>query len=166
MWQVAQVMSDSSNQMKRHIWTIGIVVVVVCCAAFFGVRGYQRRADLMHAALDSALELNRNYIPFTSDSTMLEVVEYFDRHGTPNDRLRAHYALGCVYRDLHDAPIALLTWEQGIAAADTTADNLRRQHKGRPTKGVGHQSYGDDDVGHDDLFAVLEYLHLGLRFIV
>lgn len=121
MWQVAQVMSDSSNQMKRHIWTIGIVVVVVCCAAFFGVRGYQRRADLMHAALDSALELNRNYIPFTSDSTMLEVVEYFDRHGTPNDRLRAHYALGCVYRDLHDAPIALLTWEQGIAAADTTA---------------------------------------------
>lgn len=121
MWQVAQVMSDSSNQMKRHIWTIAVVVVVVCCAAFFGVRGYQRRADKMHAALDSALEQNRNYVPFTSDSTMKEVVAYFDRYGTPNDRLRAHYALGCVYRDLHDAPIALLTWEDAIAAADTTS---------------------------------------------
>ena len=50
----------------------------------------------MRAALDSALQQNRNYIPFTSDSALLEVVEYYDRYGTPTDRLRAPYALGCV----------------------------------------------------------------------
>ena len=107
--------------MNRKGLFIILALVAVSLLVIFGVHGCQRRADRMRAALDSALEQNRNYIPFTSDSALLEVVEYYDRYGTPNDRLRAHYALGCVYRDLHDAPIALLTWERGIAAADTTA---------------------------------------------
>jgi hypothetical protein len=107
--------------MNRKGLFIILALVAVSLLVIFGVHGCQRRADQMRAALDSALEQNRNYIPFTSDSALLEVVGYYDRYGTPNDRLRAHYALGCVYRDLHDAPIALLTWERGIAAADTTA---------------------------------------------
>ena len=105
---------------RKGIFII-LALVAVGLVVIFGVHGCQRRADQMRAVLDSALEQNRNYIPFTSDSALLEVVGYYDRYGTPNDRLRAHYALGCVYRDLHDAPIALLTWERGIAAADTTA---------------------------------------------
>ncbi len=107
--------------MNRKVLFIILALVAVSLLVIFGVHGCQRRADRMRAVLDSALQQNRNYIPFTSDSALLEVVEYYDRYGTPNDRLRAHYALGCVYRDLHDAPIALLTWERGIAAADTTA---------------------------------------------
>ena len=109
-----------SEIMTRKVLFIILALVAVGLVAF-AVHGCQRRADRMRTALDSALEQNRNYIPFTSDSALLEVVGYYDRYGTPNDRLRAHYALGCVYRDLHDAPIALLTWERGIAAADTTA---------------------------------------------
>jgi len=109
--------------MNRKGFFIVLALVAVSLVAIFGVHGCQRRADRMRAVLDSALEQNRSYTPFTSDSTMKEVVEYYDRYGTPNDRLRAHYALGCVYRDLHDAPIALLTWEKAIAAADTTASD-------------------------------------------
>ena len=110
--------------MKRGL-TIGIVAVIACCAVAFGVHHEMRRTAQMRAAVDSALVQNRNYVPFTSDSTLREVAAYFDYplHFwiTANDRLRAHYALGCVYRDLHDAPVALLTWEDAIAAADTTA---------------------------------------------
>ena len=112
-----------SEIMNRKVLFIILALVAVSLLVIFGVHGCQRRADRMRAVLDSALEQNRNYIPFTSDSALLEVVDYYDRYGTPNDRLRAHYALGCVYRDLHDAPIALLTWERGIAAADTTASD-------------------------------------------
>ena len=110
-----------SEIMNRKVLFIILALVAVSLLVIFGVHGCQRRADRMQAVLDSALEQNRNYIPFTSASALLEVVDYYDRYGTPNDRLRAHYALGCVYRDLHDAPIALLTWERGITAADTTA---------------------------------------------
>ena len=110
--------------MKKGL-IIGIVAVIACCAVAFGVHQEMRRTAQMRTTLDSALVQNRNYVPFTSDSTLREVAAYFDHplHFwiTANDRLRAHYALGCVYRDLHDAPIALLTWEDAIAAADTTA---------------------------------------------
>ena len=73
-------------------WTIVTLVVVAACAATsLGVHGCQRHAEQMEAVLDSALKQNRNYIPFTSDSTMKEVVEYFDHPlhfwTTANDRL-------------------------------------------------------------------------------
>ena len=74
----------------------------------------------MAAILDEADAQNRNRVSFTSDSLLRRAVNYYDHHGTPNQRLRAHYLLGCAYRDLHETPIALLTWEDAIAAADTT----------------------------------------------
>ena len=64
---------------------------------------------------------NKLYIDFTTDSVMRQVVQYYDRRGSRNDRLKAHYLLGCCYRDMHEAPVALLTWEDAVAAADTTA---------------------------------------------
>lgn len=51
--------------------------------------------------------MNKAYIDFTSDSTMLEVVDYYEQHGSANDRMLAYYILGCVYRDMHEAPMAL-----------------------------------------------------------
>jgi tetratricopeptide (TPR) repeat protein len=65
--------------------------------------------------------MNKAYIPFTSDSAMLAVAAYYDRHGTANDRLLAHYLLGCVYRDLGEAPKALSAYHDAVDCADTTA---------------------------------------------
>ena len=79
-----------------------------------------RRAAML-AVLDEADSLNRNYIPITSDSLLREAVDYFDHHGTPNERLRAHYLLGCAYRDMGEAPRAIEIWQDGITCADTTA---------------------------------------------
>ena len=51
--------------------------------------------------------MNKAYIDFTSDSTMLAVVDYYEHHGSANDKMLAYYILGCVYRDMHEAPMAL-----------------------------------------------------------
>jgi len=129
-----------------------IGIIVACLAAAAGIWMEVRRAHLMRAAVEQALEQNRNYVPFTSDTIYLsphssptstpfpsgegrgeaislrDAVAYY-RHPlrrlwtSPNDRLRAGYALGCIYRDLHEAPIAIITWEDAVAAADTTADD-------------------------------------------
>ena len=74
-----------------------------------------------HAVLDEADSLNRNYIPLTSDSLLKEATAYFDSHGTPNERLRAHYLLGCAYRDMGESPRAIETWHDAVNCADTTA---------------------------------------------
>ena len=64
--------------------------------------------------------MNKAYISFTSDSIMKEVVDYNDRHGSANERMLANYVLGCVYRDLHEAPLALEYYNKATEQADTT----------------------------------------------
>lgn len=81
---------------------------------------WSRRQQMAYELLKAQVQ-NQAYVDFQTDSVMREVVRYYDRHGTANERLKAHYLLGCVYRDLHEAPIALLTWEDAVACADTAA---------------------------------------------
>ena len=64
---------------------------------------------------------NKCYVPFKSDSAALEVAGYYDRHGTPNERMAAHYLLGCAYRDMGEAPMALQCFQEAVECADTTA---------------------------------------------
>lgn len=65
--------------------------------------------------------MNKAYIDFTSDSTMLEVVDYYEQHGSANEKILAYYILGCVYRDMHEAPMALEYYNKATELADTTA---------------------------------------------
>ncbi|MBR6264852.1 MAG: hypothetical protein IKR05_16795 [Prevotella sp.] len=44
---------------------------------------------------------------FRSDSLQLLLTEYYDKHGTPNERMTAHYLLGRAYSDMGEAPRAL-----------------------------------------------------------
>ena len=65
--------------------------------------------------------MNKAYIPFKSDSVMQEVADYYEHHGSTNDRMLAYYVLGCVYRDMHEAPTALEYYHKATEQADTTA---------------------------------------------
>lgn len=67
--------------------------------------------------------MNKAYIDFTSDSTMLAVVDYYEHHGTANDRMLAYYIFGCVYRDMHEAPMALEYYNKATEQADTAAQD-------------------------------------------
>lgn len=67
--------------------------------------------------------MNKAYIDFTSDSTMLAVVDYYEHHGTANDKMLAYYILGCVYRDMHETPMALEYYNKATEQADTAAQD-------------------------------------------
>lgn len=47
------------------------------------------------------------FIPQKSDSTMLNVVEYYETHGTHEELLIAYYLLSAAYRDMNDSPRAI-----------------------------------------------------------
>ena len=79
-----------------------------------------RRSDRMYLELLRAKAMNKASVPFTTDSVMRRVARYYDRHGSPNQRLLAHYLLGCVYRDLRSAPRALEEYQRAASQADTT----------------------------------------------
>ena len=79
-------------------------------------KGQRMRYELLyHKAMNKAC------ITFTSDSVMKEVVDYYDHHGSANERMLANYVLGCVYRDMYEAPMALEYYNKATEQADTTA---------------------------------------------
>ena len=63
---------------------------------------------------------NKAYVPFISDTIAKDLVSYYDDNGSPNDRLLARYLLGCVYRDLGEAPHAVDCYLDAISQIDTT----------------------------------------------
>ena len=63
---------------------------------------------------------NKAYVDFTSDSIGCLLVNYYDAHGTPNERMLAHYIKGCTYRDMGDQPASLRCYNDAVAAADTS----------------------------------------------
>ena len=115
------------------------LLVLLLFALFCACSDREKYARLLVEA-DS---LNQNYIPFTSDSLMLDIVDYYTHHGSANQRMKAHYLLGCAYRDLGEAPRALQCFHDAIECADTTAHDcdyklLGRVH-GQMATLLGHQ---------------------------
>mgnify|MGYP003292008823 CR=1 FL=1 len=80
----------------------------------------QPESARMYYELLRADAQNKAYIDFTTDSVMLQVADYYDQHGTANEKMRAHYLLGCTYRDLNDVPMELQCFQEATEKADTT----------------------------------------------
>ena len=99
--------------MKRLLTYIIIVLVLSACTT---------KADhaRMRSGLDSINVLNRNSQPFTI-ADVQPYVQFFDDHGTANDRLLAHYLLGLAYYDHGEAPMALECYQDAADCADTAA---------------------------------------------
>ncbi|MBP3251709.1 MAG: hypothetical protein J6M25_03560, partial [Prevotella sp.] len=71
----------------KSIYPLMFLLLLTAC--------YGSRRQQMLTVLDEADSLNRNYIPFATDSQLLAATRFFDAHGTSLEQLRAHYLLGC-----------------------------------------------------------------------
>ena len=73
--------------------------------------------------LEQLEQQNRAGEQLLNDSLAEDLVEYFDRHGDANERMRAKYMLGRTYYHLGELPRALETYLEAADCADTTAEN-------------------------------------------
>ena len=100
--------------MHKGIYIIGLLFLLLAsCTGDKEVR----------ALLEQAETANKLYQPLPSDTVFQEVVDYFDRHGDANERMKAYYLMGCIYRDRHEAPMALQWYFDAVEQADTLADD-------------------------------------------
>ena len=73
--------------------------------------------------LEQLEQQNRAGEQLLNDSLAEDLVEYFDRHGDANERMRAKYMLGRTYYHLGELPRALETYLEAADCADTTRDD-------------------------------------------
>lgn len=59
---------------------------------------------------------------FRSDSLQLILTDYYDRHGTPNEKMLAHYLLGRAYYDMGEMPMAQKAFHDATEKADTSSE--------------------------------------------
>ena len=107
--------------MKNLVFVFALLMTMACCTTETGRE--------MDALLDRADSMNRAYIPMTDgiDSLLLEATRYYDRHGDANQQMRAHYLLGCAYRDMGEAPAALQSYQDAVDRADTLSSDCDYQ---------------------------------------
>ena len=100
--------------MKSRHWLLYIAALFLLSAC----TGEGRR---MQALLEQAEEMNRTWQLFTTDTVMKPMAEYYDHWWQKRDlRIRSRYILGCVYRDLNNAPRALENYQRALSLTDTT----------------------------------------------
>ena len=54
---------------------------------------------------------NKLFLAMPSDSAFQEVVDYYESKGNSNDKMAAHYLMGCIYRDQKEAPRAIQSYQ-------------------------------------------------------
>lgn len=86
-------------------------------------RSLQAKYSLLYA-----MALDKNYIDTTDVSVVMPAVEYYRKHGTPDEKMRAYYYLGRIYlnsKDINAAAIAYsLSEKQAPKANDSQAEGL------------------------------------------
>jgi len=98
-----------------------IYIIATCICTFLLASCSGDEKEKMLGQLAELERQNLAYESMTNDTLAKELVGYFEHHGTSNERMRAHYMLGCTYRDMGESPLAVLSFQDAIAQADTTA---------------------------------------------
>ena len=71
--------------------------------------------------LEQLEQQNHSGQPMLNDSLAEDLVSYFDRHGSANERMRSRYILGRTYYCLGELPRALELYNEAASCADTTS---------------------------------------------
>ena len=102
--------------MKKLVLVFALLLTLVGCTT------ETRRAQMRHV-LDRAQQQNLDYDSITDVDSIALAAAFFDRHGTPNEQMRAYYLLGCAYRDMGEAPAALDLYHEAADRADTASQD-------------------------------------------
>ena len=136
--------------MKRLSYIITLILILAACAGSGRERAaldaaqavINDRPDSALAILDSlepsSQEFSRSTLRrwqllrlmaqnkcdtiFRSDSLQIILTDYYDRHGTPNEKMWAHYLLGRAYFDMGEAPMAIKEYKNAVECADTLSN--------------------------------------------
>ena len=92
------------------------------CQADSTIADQSKKTRMRHLLL-TAEATNKCDYPMPDDSLFMEVTDYYDNHGTPNQQLKAHYLLGCIYRDMKEAPQAIQCYYDAVEKADTLSED-------------------------------------------
>ena len=110
------------NYLNRQSHSLLLLLSFLLCSILSSCTTQEERQRYA-AFIEHADSLNKADQPLPSDSLLRDAANWYDRHGTANERMRAHYLLGRCYHDLGEAPRALECYQHAAEQADTTRED-------------------------------------------
>ena len=78
-------------------------------------RGKSQKISMRYRLLMAKAQ-NKLFLAMPSDSAFQKVVDYYESKGTSNEKMEAHYLMGCIYRDQMEAPRAIQSFQEAADA--------------------------------------------------
>ncbi len=107
------IVKRERRMLKRLFHIILVLLLLSACGS--------REAQRMHHLLQLIDTQNKSDSVFHSDSIQRLLVDYYDRHGTANEKMQAYYLLGRAHYDMGEVPAALENFQDAARFADTTS---------------------------------------------
>ena len=107
------------NYLNRQSHSLLLLLSFLLCSIFFSCTTQEERQRYA-AFIEHADSLNKADQPLPSDSLLKDAANWYDRHGTANERMRAHYLLGRYYHCVGEAPHALECYQHAAEQASPT----------------------------------------------
>ena len=104
------------KELMKHILYIFLIGITIASCGGWNYSEMQKRLQRLDA-------YNKSDSVFTTATEAKAVADYFENHGTPNEQMLAYYLLGRAYYDIHEAPLALNSFQTASEKADTTAND-------------------------------------------
>ena len=101
--------------MKHLLYIILLWIIMISCG--------RKEYATMQKRLQQLNEYNKDDSVFYNTTEAQALVDYFEDYGTPNEKMLAYYLLGRAYYDIHEAPMALNSFQAAIEKADTSASD-------------------------------------------
>lgn len=76
-----------------------------------------------HYALLHAMALDKNWIDTTDENVVMPAVEYYAKHGTADQKMKAYYYLGRIQQNGYDLNSAIISLTQAEAASAGSKDD-------------------------------------------
>ena len=116
LWRVDGMMNEAERQMGC---AVDSALTTMRSIKRYAVFTPERRARY---GLLYSMALDKNYIDVTSDSLIRYSTEYYDRKGTPHQRMRAYYYLGRTQENAQQYDKAILSYLDAAQYADNVDD--------------------------------------------
>lgn len=88
-----------------------------------------------HYALLHAMAIDKNWIDTTDVNVVMPAVEYYERHGSADQKMKAYYYLGRIQENQHDYTAAILSF---AIAEDASTGSVDEQFKGLLYMGIAN----------------------------
>lgn len=89
------------------------------------VKGKERSARY---ALLKSMALDKNYIDTTTFDVLQPAIDYYIKHGTPDEQLRTYYYQGRIYQNQGDDDSAMQSFMNGSDLGKSITDSLLQAH--------------------------------------